>query len=45
MKYKIKYFHAKSQSIKEKQFTTYEAAEIWGRRNLENFNHDLINSI
>lgn len=45
MEFKIEYWEKKSQSIKIKQFKTYELAEKWGRKNLTNFNHDLIRSV
>jgi hypothetical protein len=43
--YKIKYFHNKSQSIKEKTFKgeeAYEKAAKWAKKNLVNYNSDII---
>ncbi len=42
---KIQFFENKSQSIKEKVFeggNAHEKAVIWGKKTLENFNFDLI---
>lgn len=46
--YKIKYFHNKSQSIKEKTFKgkeAYEKAWKWAQKNLVNANSDIIQSV
>lgn len=45
MKYKITWFCNKTQKVTDKVFTDYDAAVKWGKKTLENFNYDLIQTV
>ena len=44
--FKIKYYSKKHNfQLREKFFPTYEKAIKWGRKNLENFNMDMVHNL
>lgn len=46
MKFKIEYLDSKKNfRYTVKQFRTWESAEKWGRKHLDNFNLDMINHL
>lgn len=45
MKYQIKYLSATTKKVEIEKFLTWNDAVTWGKKNLNNFNFDLITAI